>query len=199
MADPREFWNERYTRPGFAYGTQPNDFVREVAPRLKGPVLCLGEGEGRNAVFLASLGLDVTAVDLSPVGLEKAQGLARERGVRLTTRVADLADFDLGTGRWGAIVSIWCHLPGWVRARVHQAVPTALVPDGHFVLEAYTPRQLAFDTGGPKNADLLYEPEALKAELSGLTIERCVELERDVTEGDWHRGKSAVVQVLARR
>ena len=76
MADPREFWNHRYAMPGFAYGTEPNDFLREVAPTLKGPVLCLGEGEGRNAVFLAQRGLDVTAVDLSAIGLEKASMLA---------------------------------------------------------------------------------------------------------------------------
>ncbi|MCU0701520.1 MAG: class I SAM-dependent methyltransferase [Myxococcaceae bacterium] len=199
MADPREFWNQRYTMPGFANGTDPNDFLREVTPRLRGPVLCLGEGEGRNAVYVASFGLEVTAVDLSPIGLEKAARLAQERGVRLTTRVADLADFDLGQERWGAIVSIWCHLPAWVRAKVHGAVAHALVPGGHFVLEAYTPRQLAFDTGGPKNLDLLYEPAALRRELTGLTLERCDELEREVREGDWHRGKSAVVQVLGQR
>lgn len=199
MADPREFWNHRYAMPGFAYGTEPNDLLRELAPTLKGPVLCVGEGEGRNAVFLAQRGLDVTAVDLSAIGLEKASKLATERGVTLTTRVVDLADFDLGTSRWGAIVSIWCHLPEWVRAKVHGGVKTALVPGGVYVLEAYTPRQLKFDTGGPKNAELLYEPEAVRTELAGLTLERCVELERDVSEGDWHRGKSAVLQVLARR
>ncbi|MDP3498872.1 MAG: class I SAM-dependent methyltransferase [Myxococcales bacterium] len=199
MADPRAFWNHRYALPGFAYGTEPNDFLRELAPTLEGPVLCLGEGEGRNAVFLAQRGLDVTAVDLSAIGLEKASKLATERGVGLTTQVVDLADFDLGTERWGAIVSIWCHLPDWVRAKVHGGVKTALVPGGVYVLEAYTPRQLKFDTGGPKNAELLYEPEAVRTELGGLTLERCVELERDVSEGDWHRGKSAVLQVLARR
>lgn len=199
MADPREFWNHRYAMTGFAYGTEPNDFLREVAPTLTGPVLCLGEGEGRNAVFLAQRGLAVTAVDLSPLGLEKAAALAKERGVALTTHVADLADYDLGEARWGAVVSIWCHLPPWVRRRVHKAVAAALVPGGRFVLEAYTPRQLAFDTGGPKNAELLFEPDEVRAELHGLTLERCVELERGVQEGAWHRGRSAVLQVLARK
>lgn len=199
MADPREFWNHRYAQPGFAYGTEPNDFLREHAGALSGPVLCLGEGEGRNAVFLAQRGLEVTAVDLSPLGLEKASELARTRGTRLTTKVADLADFDLGEAQWGAIVSIWCHLPPWVRTQVHAGVVRALKPGGVFLLEAYTPRQLAFDTGGPKNAELLYEPEVVRAELTGLEVERCAELERDVQEGDWHRGKSAVLQVLARK
>lgn len=199
MADPREFWNHRYALPGWAYGTEPNDFVREVAPLLEGPVLCLGEGEGRNAVFLAQRGLEVTALDLSPKALEKAQGLARERGVRLTTLEADLADFVLGEARWGAIVSIWCHLPPWLRMRVHRDVARALVPGGRFVLEGYTPAQLQFDTGGPKSLELLFAPDEVKAELAGLTLERFDAKEREVQEGEWHRGRSAVLQVLARR
>lgn len=199
VADPREFWNARFSQPGFAYGTEPNDLVREVAPRLKGPVLSLGEGEGRNAVYLAQRGLEVTAVDLSSFGLEKAQRLAAERNTRITTEVADLADYDLGTERWGTILCIWCHLPSWVRARVHRDVVAALAPGGLFVLEVYTPRQLQFDTGGPKNLDLLYEPDQTKAELEGLVFERCVEFEHDVLEGEWHRGRSASLHVIARK
>jgi SAM-dependent methyltransferase len=199
MADPREFWNTRYALPGWAYGTEPNDLVREVAGTLSGPVVCLGEGEGRNAVFLAQRGLEVMAVDLSQVALEKAQTLAAQRGVRITTQVVDLADFDLGEARFGAIVSIWCHVPVWLRARLHQGVTRALKPGGAFVLEAYTPRQLAFGTGGPRNVELLYEPAEVREELQGLTLERCEELERDVQEGSWHSGRSAVLQVLARR
>jgi SAM-dependent methyltransferase len=199
MADPREFWNHRYTLPGWAYGQEPNDFLRDVASTLEGPVLCLGEGEGRNAVFLAQRGLEVTAVDLSPKALEKAQLLARERGVHLATQEVDLADFDLGDARWGAIVAIWCHVPPWLRTRLHRDVVRALRPGGRFVLEAYTPRQLQFDTGGPKSLDLLFPPDEVKRELEGLTFERFDALERDVHEGDWHRGRSAVLQVLARR
>lgn len=199
MADPREFWNHRYAQPGWAYGTEPNDFLKEVAPLLEGPVLCLGEGEGRNAVFLAQRGLAVTAIDLSPTALEKARRLATERGVRLTTQEADLADSDLGEEKWGAIISIWCHVPPWLRERVHHGVARALKPGGRFVLEAYTPAQLAFDTGGPKSLDLLYEPKDLRTDLATLELERLDERERDVNEGDWHRGRSAVVQLLARR
>lgn len=197
MADPREFWNERYAQPGYMYGTEANDFLKSVAPSLKGPVLCIGDGEGRNGVFLAQQGLSVTSIDLSPVGLEKAQALAKERGVSLTTQVADLETYDLGTATWGAVVAIFCHLPPWVRTKVHANLAAALLPQGRFVLEAYTPRQLAFDTGGPKNAELLYEPAALRSELTDLTVERCEELEREVREGEWHRGRAAVVQVLA--
>jgi len=197
MSDAKTFWNEKFSAEGWTYGTEPNDFLREVAPTLKGPVLCLGEGEGRNAVFLAEQGLAVTAMDASPVGLEKALRLAALRGVTIHTVAADLAQFELGEHRWGAIVSIWCHTPIPLREQVHQKVVQALQPGGRFVLEAYTPRQLALGTGGPRTAELLAEPEAVRRELAGLTFERLEEKEREVHEGQLHDGKSAVLQVVA--
>lgn len=197
MSDAKTFWDEKFGAPGWAYGTEPNDFVREVAPTLEGPVLCIGEGEGRNAVFLAQRGLEVTAMDASPVGLEKAQRLAQERGVTLVTIASDLAHFDLGSGRWGAIVSIWCHTPTPLRRQVHAAVVRALKPGGRFVLEAYTPRQLAFGTGGPRAVEMLAEPDDVRAELAGLRFERLEEKEREVHEGALHHGLSAVLQLVA--
>jgi SAM-dependent methyltransferase len=199
MGDAQTFWDEKFASDAWVYGQEPNDFLRELAPRLSGPVLCLGEGEGRNAVFLAQRGLSVTAVDASPVGLAKARRLAAARGVHVETCACDLADFELGQARWGAIVSIWCHTPTRLREQVHRRVVDALAPGGRFVLEAYTPRQLAFQTGGPKSPDLLVEPEALRRELAGLELERLEELERDVQEGTLHQGRSAVVQAVARR
>ncbi|MEW5743030.1 MAG: class I SAM-dependent methyltransferase [Myxococcota bacterium] len=199
MSDTRTFWDERFRAPGWTYGTEPNDFLREVAGSLRGPVLCIGEGEGRNAVFLAQRGLDVTAMDASPVGMAKAQKLASGRGVKLNTVVADLEDFSFGEARWGAIVSIWCHTPNSLRRRIHRDVVKALAPGGRYILEAYTPRQLAFGTGGPKSVELLCEPEDVRAELSGLTLERLEEKEREVHEGALHEGKSAVLQVVAVR
>ncbi|MFO0745385.1 MAG: class I SAM-dependent methyltransferase [Myxococcota bacterium] len=193
-------WDERYGQGGFIYGDQPNDFLAEVAGHIPpGPVLALAEGQGRNAVWLAERGHAVTAVDLSPVGLAKAQELAAARGVTLTTIVADLADFDLGVDAWSGITSIWCHLPSALRARVHAAVVRALKPGGVLVLEAYTPAQIAHGTGGPKDPDMLPTADALRAELIGLDLEILVERERDVEEGAFHGGRSAVVQCLARR
>lgn len=192
-------WNERYAEAFASYGTEPNDFLREVAARIPdGPVLCLAEGEGRNAVFLAHRGHAVTAVDLSEVGLSNAARLASERGVPLTTVLADLAEFDPGEARWAGIVSIWAHVPPQVRARLHAACVRALRPGGAFVLEAYTPRQLGRPgKGGPSAVELLMTPEGLREELSGLRIERCVEIERDISEGRFHQGPSTTVQVLA--
>ncbi|QSQ14128.1 SAM-dependent methyltransferase [Myxococcus landrumensis] len=192
-------WNERYSEAFASYGTEPNDFLREVAARIPdGPVLCLAEGEGRNAVFLAKRGHAVTAVDLSEVGLANAAKLASERGVALTTVLADLGTYDPGEARWAGIVSIWAHVPPDVRARLHAACVRALRPGGAFVLEAYTPRQLERPgKGGPSAASLLMTPGSLREELSGLRIERCVEVDRDVSEGRFHQGPSTTVQVLA--
>lgn len=195
-----QLWDSRYAVEHYAYGTAPNDFLVEVAPRLpKGRVLCLADGEGRNGVWLAQQGHEVTAVDFSRVGLEKAQKLAKDRGVPLTTVHADLADYVITPGAWDAIVSIWAHLPQPLRTTVHAAVAKGLRPGGAFVLEAYTPKQLEYKTGGPPTVDLLMTLEALKQELVGLTFEIGRELVREVHEGKLHEGNSAVVQVLARR
>ncbi len=195
------FWDARYSEPGFAYGDEPNDFLRSVADRLPagGRVLCIAEGEGRNAVFLAQHGLVAHAMDQSAVGLEKALRLASERGVTITTEVADLESFDLGDSTWDGIVAIWCHLPSALRAHVHAGVVRALRPGGVFVLESYGPGQLAFDTGGPKDLDMLPSLETLKSELAGLDFEHALEIERAIDEGKYHRGPSATVQVLARK
>ncbi|WP_342375229.1 class I SAM-dependent methyltransferase [Myxococcus stipitatus] len=191
-------WNERYSDAFASYGTEPNDFLREVAARIPdGPVLCLAEGEGRNAVFMAQRGHAVTAVDLSEVGLANAAKLASERGVALTTVLADLGEYDLGEARWAGIVSIWAHVPPAIRARLHAACVRALRPGGAFVLEAYTPRQLERPgKGGPSDVSLLMTPQALRAELAGLRLERCVEVDREVSEGRFHQGPSTTVQVL---
>jgi SAM-dependent methyltransferase len=194
-------WDQRYGEPGFAYGTLVNDFLAEQAHRipLGGEVLSLGEGEGRNAVFLAERGLLLTGVDASSVGLNKAKQLAAERGVTLQTVVSDLAEFDFGVARWDGIISIWCHLPRELRQKVHRAVTQALKPDGVFILEAYTPAQLGLDTGGPKSPDLLMTLSEVLEELPGL--ERIVGEQklRDVHEGKHHDGPSAVLQLVARK
>lgn len=139
----KQLWDERYAADDFVYGTDPNDVVRAEAHRIApGRVLCLAEGEGRNAVFLASLGYDVTAVDFSTSALRKAERLARERGVTVELIEADLATFDLGTDAWTGIVSVFAHVPRDIRARVYGAVPRALVPGGVIILEAYRPEQI---------------------------------------------------------
>lgn len=193
-------WDQRYAEPEWAYGTEPSDFLVEVAGAIPshGRVLCLAEGQGRNAVFLAERGHTVTAMDQSAVGLARARALAEERGVRIETEQGDLATYDLGVARWDAIVAIWCHVPSALRRDLHRRVVAALAPGGVYLMESYTPEQLALGTGGPPSADLLVPVEAVPAELAGLILERCEPKRRAVSEGKYHQGESAVVQVVAR-
>lgn len=194
-------WDERYAATDYFYGTEPNDFVRERCGAIRpgGEVLCLGEGEGRNAVFLAEQGYRVVALDQSAVGLRKAQQLATQRGVRIGTVVADLDGYRIEPQHWDGIVSIWCHLPPSLRAAVHRQVVDGLKPGGVFLLEAYTPDQLRHGTGGPKEVALLPTLADLRDELAGLELVHATELERVIHEGQGHDGLSAVVQVLACR
>lgn len=193
-------WNERFNEPGYAYGTSPNDFLTEVRHMITGTqVLSVGEGEGRNAVYLAQQGYQVTAVDSSSVGLGKAEALSRERDVSIQTIVADLADYDPCMGAWDGIVSIFCHLPSSVRIELHKKLVNALKPGGILVLEAYTPAQLDFKTGGPGQIDFFMTVQGLQQELSGLNFEIAREVEREIHEGRYHNGQSAVVQILARK
>ena len=121
------FWDERYAAPGYAYGTEPNDFLAEVAERIPvgGRVLCLADGEGRNGVFLARRGHAVTSVDLSPVGLRKAEALAAQHGVSITTVHADLADFPFEDGAWDGVVQ---RIPGFGK-KVQPVIRDALVDE----------------------------------------------------------------------
>ncbi len=200
ISDMPTHWDERYAAPEYAYGTEPNAFLASVADRIPaGPVLCLAEGQGRNAVFLARLGHEVTAVDQSPVGMARARELGAARGVRLHTEVADLEHFAIERNHWAGIVAIFAHLPPDLRRQVHRHAVEGLRPGGAFVLEAYTPRQLTFGTGGPPVAELLMTLPALREELAGLDLAIAREVEREVAEGTYHRGKSAVVQVLGFR
>ena len=191
------FWDDRYRSETYAYGVEPNDFLRSEAARIPpGRVLCLAEGEGRNAVFLASLGYAVTAVDLSTEGLRKAERLAQERGVTLDLVQADLADYELEANAFSGIVSIFAHLPAPVRRRLYARIPQALVRGGVLVLESYRPEQLAFATGGPRAAALLPTLAELTAELDGLDLVVARDDERDIHEGTFHDGRSATVQII---
>lgn len=195
-------WDERYSDPDYIFGKEPNDFLREEFQRIPagGRVLCLAEGEGRNAVFLAQSGYQVTAMDLSKVGLNKAQKLAEEKGVSISTQVVDLADYDFGVAQWDGIVSIWAHMPETIRQRVHSHITVALKSGGVFIVEAYTEQQLEMDAvGGPPAAqkERFGSLDNLQVELAALTEVIAVEKQRMVSEGDRHQGLSAVVQFVA--
>ena len=194
-------WDQRYEGEDYFYGKESNDFLSSQAYRINvgGKVLCLAEGEGRNAVFLAKKRFEVTAVDSSRQGLEKLHRLAREQKVTVSTVQSDLGDFEIEEQSWDAIVSIWCHLPKLLREKVHQNCMRGLKKRGLFILEAYRPQQLEFKTGGPPTAELMMNLQELKKEFSGFEFLVGHEIERMVHEGKGHQGQSAVVQVVARK
>lgn len=194
-------WNEKYSDPRFIYGTEPNDFLKQSIHHLKlgGKILCIAEGEGRNAVWLAELGFKVTAVDASEVGLNKGQTLAKSKGGRVDWVHADLQHYNPGQQAWDGVVAIFAHLPPDLRASVHTDCVESLKIGGVLLLEAYTPEQLNFKTGGPSNPDWLMTPEMLEQELQGLTFERLQKVERQIIEGIGHTGTGSVVQVIGVR
>ncbi|QQS09120.1 MAG: class I SAM-dependent methyltransferase [Phycisphaerales bacterium] len=200
-----EFWNERYAGEDLVYGDAPNTFLAASAGHMPkaGLALDLGAGEGRNALFLASLGLDTTAVDQSEVGLAKAQRRARDRKLTLHTTVADLNVFDPPLATFDVISSIFVHLPSPLRSRVLRRLPTWLRPGGVFILESYAPDQIERDTGGPKDPDMLAPLESILADLRvgdpSITIIHEALLVREVIEGAHHSGESSVVQMIAKK
>lgn len=198
-SDAGAFWNERYAAEAFAFGTEPNDFLREVVPQLAiGDALCLGDGEGRNGVYLVQCGHRVTTVDLSAEGVRKAHELATQRNVAISAMVADLATWDMGTARWDMIVSVFCHVPSELRRRVHAGVRRGLRPGGLFVLEAYSAANIGRGVGGPQDVDLTVEVDELRNEFDGFEILMARSIERDIHEGLYHNGMSATTQFLAR-
>ncbi len=193
-------WDARFAASELPYGLEPNTFLVEEAGRLSGAnVLCIAEGYGRNATWLAGQGHRVTAVEQSGVGIERAKALAAERGVQVEWVQGDLETFDLGEARWDAIVSIFVHLPPELRADVYARAVTALAPGGLMIVEAYCPAQLGFRTGGPRDVALLPTRELLERELAGLEFLVSREIQRDVNEGALHHGPAAVVQVVGRK
>ncbi len=194
-------WNEKYSDPRFIYGLAPNDFLKQSVHHLtpSGKILCIAEGEGRNAVWLAELGFKVTAVDASEVGLNKGQTLAKSKGVKIDWIHADLQHYNPGQQAWDGVVAIFAHLPPELRSQVHADCVESLKAGGVLLLEAYTPEQLRFRTGGPSNPDWLMTPEMLEQELRGLTFERLQKVERQIIEGIGHTGTGSVVQVIGVR
>jgi len=197
-------WDEIYSGTEFAFSKEPNDFLRETFEQIPagGHVLCLAEGEGRNAVFLAQQGYTVTAMDMSEVGLIKATQLAKDRGVTITTQVADLADYQFGENKWDAIVSIWAHVPDALRHYIHAQIVTALKPNGVFIVESYTKEQLKTDAiGGPSASQIerFGSLENLQSELMELKEIIGIERLRMVSEGKRHQGLSAVVQFVGKK
>ena len=193
-------WDDRYSEEGYAFGTEPNDFLVDSASVLTtGDTLVLGDGEGRNGVYLATLGHRVITIDLSSVGVAKANQLAAQRGTSIDARVADLANFDMGAEQWDNIVSIFCHVPTELRRRVHAGIKRALRPGGRFLLESYNAANIGRGVGGPQSNDLTVEIAELESDFAGWKLEVHRAVDRQISEGKYHEGRSSTVQLLAVR
>lgn len=191
-------WDERYNTDEYVYGTKPNEFLYNYINELpKGKVLSIAEGEGRNALFLAQQGYQVTAVDSSIVGLKKAERLANKHKVDIEFIHADLAQYDFGQERWDGVVSIFCPLPSAIRKRVYHNLQTGLKPGGVFLVEAYTPEQIKLATGGGKDIDVMQTKASLLKELKDVNFKLVQECNRNIIEGSFHTGMGAVVQGIA--
>jgi len=193
------FWDQRYSGTVFAYGEQPNAFLKKQAYLLKPGMkaLAVGDGEGRNGVWLAQLGLRVLSLDRSTVGLSKARSLARWCGVSLLTEEADLLTWQWPEEEFDAVVSIFLHFASPDRERMHRAFMAALKPQGTLILVAFTPEQLSFNTGGPEQRELLYTAETLRHDFSGMNISWLREIVAPLNEGVYHHGMGAMVQLVA--
>ncbi len=196
-----DFWNTRYAEPGFAYGTEPNAFLVSQQQYLKpgAKALSVADGEGRNGVWLAGQGLDVLSVDASEVGLRKTRDLAAERGIIVRTEQTDLTAWSWPVSGFDVVISIYAHFPSPVRGRLHRAMLNALKPGGVLILEAFTPEQLKYKSGGPPVVEMLYTAAMLRADFDGAMPLLLEETVTDLAEGKYHRGPAAVVRLVLRR
>lgn len=197
----RDFWESRYADAQFAYGTDPNAFLAAQAHRLapKSSVLVVGDGEGRNGVWLAERGMEVTSVDYSQQGILKTQQLAARRGVNVTTLCQDLIQWRWPLAAYDAVVSIFLHFGPDVRTAMHRAMFGALKPSGLILLEAFNPQQVNHPSGGPRDPLMLYAAKDLRRDFSAAKILLLEEVVAPLNEGLYHVGTGAVARLVAQK
>lgn len=195
-------WDQKFAAEGYLFGEGPNAFLARQAERLKpyGNALAIADGEGRNGVWLAQQGLDVTSMDASSVGLAKAEALAASRGVTITTQLVDIAAYPWPEDGFDVVVGIFFQFaPPALRDAIFAGMIKALRPGGLLLVEGYTPRQLHHGTGGPKELDHLYTADLLREKFAALEIVELVEYEAELAEGARHVGMSALVDLVAKK
>jgi 2-polyprenyl-3-methyl-5-hydroxy-6-metoxy-1,4-benzoquinol methylase len=202
FADAAQTWNQRFQTRDFIFGTAPNDWLREHAavwqPGQR--VLCVADGEGRNSVWLAQRGLQVDAYDIAEVGVAKARQFAAEQGVSVNYTVADCDGFDYGEARYDGVAAIFVQFADpAMRERLFAHLKRCLKPGGTLVLHGYTPKQLEYKTGGPPFASHLYTEALLRAAFAGYEVLALREYEAELTEGSQHKGRSALIGLVARK
>lgn len=195
-------WSTRYRSAGedYVFGTTPNRFLAAQAALLAAgaSALSVADGEGRNAVWLAEQGLAVTATEISPVALEKARKLAAGRHVEVDFVLADAVEWDYPEAAFDFVVAIFIQFADpALRVRLFARMVAALRPGGVLILQGYTPAQLAHGTGGPGKLSHLYTEAMLRADFAALQIRLLRDYEADLDEGERHRGRSALIGLVA--
>jgi len=195
-------WDERYGGDEYLFGTEPNALLVAQQHLLSPGMRCLAvaDGEGRNGVWLAGLGMDVLSVEASAVALEKAKKLAQLRGVQIEFEQADLENWEWGEDRFDAVAAIFIQFAGpALRAQMFDQIKRCLKPGGLLLLQGYTPRQLEFGTGGPPVAENMYTEALLRESFAGMEWLHFAEHDSVIREGTGHHGMSALIELAARK
>ncbi len=191
-------WNEKYSGVEYFYGKEPNEFLREqLLLNAPGKIFFPAEGEGRNAVFAATKGWQVDAVDISEIAREKAARLAIENSVEINYVLSDITSILLPEDHYDAIFWCYLHLPENERSELFNILIASLKPGGRFILEAFSKNQIGRTSGGPKNIDLLYYCEDITKWLNKCEIIMAEESEILLSEGAGHQGLAKVIRIVA--
>jgi len=195
----KEFWDSRYSSTDFIYGTRPNSFFKQNIDRLyKGNILLPGDGEGRNAIYAAKLGWNVTSFDYSISAKEKALQLAKENDVLINYQNIDVESFKTDK-KFDLISIIFFHLSPKLRIKFHRKLEKILKPYGKIVLECFSKSQIDKKSGGPKSPELLYNKKQIEADFDYLNIELLEETEIFLDEGDFHKGPASVIRMVGKK
>jgi 2-polyprenyl-3-methyl-5-hydroxy-6-metoxy-1,4-benzoquinol methylase len=202
LSEEYKRWEARYSAPDYIFGKEPNYFLAKCKPLLpaSGRVLAIADGEGRNSIWLAEQGLDVHAIDFSPTAQDKARALARERGVNVVFELADVHNWAYPEAAYDVVCEIFTQFSTPVeRALKWDGMRKALKPGGLLIIQGYTPKQLAYGTGGPKQLDQLYTRPMLEKAFAGFKDMVFTEEELEIHEGTSHGGMSAVIGLTCQK
>ncbi|WP_419767989.1 class I SAM-dependent methyltransferase [Arcobacter sp.] len=196
----QELWNKKFSRDGYLYGTNPNQFIKNSYVNFKKDqtVLCLGEGEGRNAIFLAKEGFDVEAIDASDIGLNKLFEQSKIENVEIKTACMDINDWQVSK-KYGAILFSFLHLKIDELKTLIKKIETSLEKDGFFVCEVFSKNQIENNSGGPKDLELLYSMDDFKENIKELKIHKLEEVITNLEEGTGHQGEASVIRLIAQK
>lgn len=198
-------WNERYANDEFAYGEEPNDYLKEQLNKLSiGKILFPAEGEGRNAVFAAKLGWKVSAFDISNEGQKKALQLAEKNNVVIDYQIGELQTLGYSEGQFDAIALIYAHFPASIKSQLHKALDNYLVKGGIIIFEAFSKNHLEYlakneKVGGPKDIELLFSIEEIKADFNNYEVIELEETVINLNEGLYHNGQGSVIRFIGRK